>query len=240
MSCYVISDVHVKWDQKNSEFLKKFLSIDFNENDRIYLLGDIFDLMVGSYQEYEKQYDWFFKRIKEIKDIGATIFYIQGNHDFHIEDLLTDNGIIVKTKPFVEIVNERKVLFCHGDEIEIENFNYRVWRGFIRSYPLALISKYIFNYKIVKAIGDYLSHKSRQRNEKRYGQTQLNDGIRDKFRKSAEIASREYNVDIIICGHSHYQDEFVSENFSYYNCGYVPASNKFLIINDDYSFEELI
>ncbi|POB13118.1 UDP-2,3-diacylglucosamine diphosphatase [Halobacteriovorax sp. DA5] len=240
MSCYVISDVHVKWDQKNSEFLKKFLSIDFNENDRIYLLGDIFDLMVGSYQEYEKQYDWFFKRIKEIKDIGATIFYIQGNHDFHIEDLLTDNGIIVKTKPFVEIVNERKVLFCHGDEIEIENFNYRVWRGFIRSYPLALISKYIFNYKIVKAIGDYLSHKSRQRNEKRYGQTQLNDGIRDKFRKSAEIASREYNVDIIICGHSHYQDEFVAENFSYYNCGYVPASNKFLIINDDYSFEELI
>ncbi|WP_412463546.1 UDP-2,3-diacylglucosamine diphosphatase [Halobacteriovorax sp. RT-2-6] len=240
MSCYVISDVHVKWDQKNSEFLKKFLSIDFNENDRIYLLGDIFDLMVGSYQEYEKQYDWFFKRIKEIKDIGATIFYIQGNHDFHIEDLLTDNGIIVKTKPFVEIVNERKVLFCHGDEIEIENFNYRVWRGFIRSYPLALISKYIFNYKIVKAIGDYLSHKSRQRNEKRYGQTQLNDGIRDKFRKSAEIASREYNVDIIICGHSHYQDEYVSENFSYYNCGYVPASNKFLIINDDYSFEELI
>ncbi|WP_412471037.1 UDP-2,3-diacylglucosamine diphosphatase [Halobacteriovorax sp. RT-2-4] len=240
MSCYVISDVHVKWDQKNSEFLKKFLSIDFNENDRIYLLGDIFDLMVGSYQEYEKQYDWFFTRIKEIKDIGATIFYIQGNHDFHIEDLLTDNGIIVKTKPFVEIVNERKVLFCHGDEIEIENFNYRVWRGFIRSYPLALISKYIFNYKIVKAIGDYLSHKSRQRNEKRYGQTQLNDGIRDKFRKSAEIASREYNVDIIICGHSHYQDEFVSENFSYYNCGYVPASNKFLIINDDYSFEELI
>ncbi|WP_412470446.1 UDP-2,3-diacylglucosamine diphosphatase [Oceanospirillum sp. RT-1-3] len=240
MSCYVISDVHVKWDQKNSEFLKKFLSIDFNENDRIYLLGDIFDLMVGSYQEYEKQYDWFFTRIKEIKDIGATIFYIQGNHDFHIEDLLTDNGIIVKTKPFVEIVNERKVLFCHGDEIEIENFNYRVWRGFIRSYPLALISKYIFNYKIVKAIGDYLSHKSRQRNEKRYGQTQLNDGIRDKFRKSAEIASREYNVDIIICGHSHYQDEYVSENFSYYNCGYVPASNKFLIINDDYSFEELI
>ncbi|MFG1494032.1 UDP-2,3-diacylglucosamine diphosphatase [Halobacteriovorax sp. ZH4_bin.1] len=239
MSSYVISDIHVKWDQKNSEYLKKFLAINFNENDRIYLLGDIFDLMVGSYQEYEEQYDWFFNRIKEITARGIPIYYIQGNHDFHIEDLLMDNGIIVKTKPFVEIINNQKVLFCHGDEIEIENFSYQVWRGFIRSYPLALISKYVFNYKIVKVIGDYLSHKSRQRNEKRYGQTQLNGSIRDKFRKSAKIASSEYNVDVIICGHSHFQDEFKSDNFSYYNCGYVPVSNKYLLINENYQFKEL-
>ncbi|RZF23155.1 UDP-2,3-diacylglucosamine diphosphatase [Halobacteriovorax vibrionivorans] len=234
MADYVISDIHVKWDMTNSEPLKKFLEIDFKPEDRIYFLGDIFDLMVGSYDEYEGHYDWFFTRIKELAKAGLKIFYIQGNHDFHIEELLAKSGIIVKSKPFVEIINGQKVLFCHGDEIEIENFNYKIWRAFIRSYPLALISKYIFNYKIVKKIGDYLSQKSRNRNEKRYGETQKNDHIRDKFRQSALIASKSYNVDIIICGHSHYMDSYHGDSFEYYNCGFVPATMKYLKITERY------
>lgn len=239
MADYVISDIHVKWDMTNSEPLKKFLSINYNSDDRIYFLGDIFDLMVGSYDEYEGHYDWFFSRIKEITNLGVKVFYVQGNHDFHIEELLKKNKIIVKAKPFVEIINNQKVLFCHGDEIEVENFNYRIWRAFIRSYPLALISKYVFNYKIVKKIGDYLSQKSRNRNEKRYGETQLNTQIRDKFRKSTKIASEYYNVDIIICGHSHYMDAFQSATFEYYNCGFVPSTMKYLKITDVYKLQDL-
>ncbi len=239
MTNYVISDIHVKWDLKNAEYLKSFLALDFKAGDRIYLLGDIFDLMVGSYREYESHYNWFFDRIRELTKCGITVFYIQGNHDFHIEDLMTSNGIIIRTKPFVEIINDKKVLFCHGDEIEIENFNYKVWRAFIRSFPLSLVSKYIFNYKIVKVIGDYLSKKSRHRNEKRYGHTQSNLAIRDKFRRSAAIAASEYNVDIIVCGHSHFQDAYKDIDIEYYNCGYVPVTKKYLKIDSEFEFLEL-
>ena len=112
MTNFVISDVHVKWDMKNSEYLKKFLKIDFQPTDRIFLLGDIFDLMVGSYTEYETQYEWFFSRIRQITSQGTSVVYIQGNHDFHIEELLISNGITVKKKPFVEIINDKKVLLC--------------------------------------------------------------------------------------------------------------------------------
>lgn len=239
MTDYVISDVHVKWDMKNSECLKKFINMNFQPEDRIFMLGDIFDLMVGNYIEYETQYHWFFDRIKQLALSNIQIIYLQGNHDFHIEDILNNNGVIVKDSPFIEVINGKKVLFCHGDEIEIGNFNYRVWRRFIRSYPMALVSRYVFNYKIVKSIGDYLSKKSRHRNEKRYGDSQDNLEIRDKFRTSAKLAALKYQSDIVICGHSHFMDDYKCDEFEYYNCGFVPATQKYLEINEIIKLKDL-
>jgi len=232
MNIYTISDVHIKPDGQNSNEMKKFLSLPFQTNDSIYLLGDIFDLMIGPHQEYYTEYNWFFDKLKELLSLGIKIKYFEGNHDFHIERLFSEIGIKVYKEPFKKTFNEQKILFCHGDEIELGNPSYKRYKQFITSKPLNYIANKLMPYRILNFIGVTASKKSRSRNKARYGNPQENLRIRDSFREAAEVASKVYGVEVVISGHSHFMDYFESDTVIYANNGYVPYTNSYIRISD--------
>ncbi|WP_084703645.1 UDP-2,3-diacylglucosamine diphosphatase [Bacteriovorax sp. Seq25_V] len=232
MNIYTISDVHIKPDGQNVDIMKKFLALPFEQNDSIYLLGDIFDLMIGPHNEYYKEYDWFFGRIKELLSQGIKVKYFEGNHDFHVEKLFQNVGVKVYKAPLKKSFHDKKILFCHGDEIEIGNPTYKKYKNFITSKPLNFIANKIMPYSLLNFIGVNASKKSRKRNKSRYGNPQENLKIRDSFRDAAEIASKEYGVEVVICGHSHYMDYFESDTLIYANNGYVPYTQSYIRISD--------
>lgn len=233
MSIYSISDIHVKPNGNNKEILEDFLNLNFKEDDTIILLGDIFDLVIGNHKEYYEKYHYFFKRLKQLKSLGVTIYYVEGNHDFHLELLLQKYGVLVYKEPFIlNWYNGKKILFCHGDEIELGNFGYKLYKGFIRSKILNFVGNYLLPYKILNMIGERASAKSRKRNKNRYGNPQNNISIRDGFRKAAEIASTEYKTEIVIAGHSHFMDIYKTASFEYYNNGYNPYTKSYIKIDE--------
>ena len=239
MAVYVISDIHIKPDGKNEEILRSFFELNYIEGDVIFLLGDIFDLMVGPYAEYEEQYFYFFTTLEVLKKRGITIHYFEGNHDFHLNQLFLNKGVILHTKPFIYEHEKRRILMCHGDEIEIGNYSYKIYKIFIRSAFFKMILNYLMSYKMVGTIGHGFSKKSRERNEMKYRDYQKNDFVKDKFRKSAKIAACKYKTEVVICGHSHYKDDFFWDQKRYLNCGFLPQTSSYIKIDEEIQFIKL-
>lgn len=239
MTTYAISDVHVKMDGRNSDVLKKFINLPFENGDTVYFLGDIFDLLIGPHSQYYKLFDWFFSRLEKLISTGVKIHYFEGNHDFHLEKLLEHMGVVVHKSPVVHEYLEKKILFCHGDEIELGNPSYKAYKKFITSKPLNVIANYVMPFKVLNMIGENASKKSRKRNKNRYGNPQENLKIRDGFREAALIAQKKFAVDVVICGHSHYRDDYSWEEGRYLNCGYLPVTKNYIKIDSSIRIVEL-
>ena len=89
MKFSAISDVHVKTSGDPAEvLLLSFLrNEDVQSSDIIFLLGDIFDLMIGPHSQYFVRFQNFFQEIRRLLLKGKKICYVEGNHDFHIKNL---------------------------------------------------------------------------------------------------------------------------------------------------------
>lgn len=236
MQFVTISDVHIKepGDEQEDLFLSFLSSEQVKKSQEIYLLGDIFDLVVGGHVDYYQKYSKVFKKLADLCGEGKKIIQFEGNHDFHFPSLIKhirdqfnlnpDSWIYVK-EPMVKEITGRRILFAHGDEIEIENLSYNIYKTFIRSKPINFLANSVVPFEVVDGIGKYLSRKSRRRNNKRYSD-ELIEFIRDKFRRTFKKAQKDYQVEDVICGHSHCLDHFIDEG-QYLNNGYFPATKTF-------------
>ncbi len=236
-----ISDVHIKEPNDHAQelFLLFLDSDETSQSDYIFLLGDIFDLLVGPGFEVEKRYPKVFSKIKSLLESGKKIIQFEGNHDFHfqklIDELLNQWNIdkkqwLYKNKPEVFDFNNKKILFCHGDEIEIGNYSYKFYRLWIRSFFIKFLADYIVPSKWVQAIGDNASKKSRERNNYRYNEEQVDIEVKPRFREAAKKAARKFRAEAVICGHSHCLDNY-SEKIKFFNNGYFPITKTFIVGN---------
>lgn len=240
-----ISDVHIKdKGDLGDRLLKEFVDKAMEEDVRtVVFLGDIIDLMVGPYQEYLKRYSTYFNSIEDLVKAGKEVIVFEGNHDFHTKEIFEclrqslgskANKLSFYSRSIVQTIEGIKIFMGHGDDIELENPSYRIYKGFITSRFIKLILENLVNYKIVDAIGSWLSSRSRKRNKARY---ELDVGgeliVRDRFRKSAEQALSGHHVDYLVCGHSHVQDKFRLKNGAYYlNNGFALRSRTYIKINN--------
>lgn len=200
----------------------------------VFLLGDIFDFMMGEHKEYLKIYVEFFKSLKELLNQDKEIYFFEGNHDFHLEGLFQNH---LKSKKFYyqkegirKTVNGKKVFFCHGDDIQIGDPSYKYVKFILRNPFSRFLFNHIFPFNAQQGVAEYLSNKSRKRGEVFYSNQ---DKIRDIFRESALNFWEGDPVDILLCGHSHCKDDFQSSKGNrYLNNGYPSHSKCFVIIDE--------
>lgn len=251
MKIISISDIHIKNnnDEAHLSMLKILRSQHVKNADKLILLGDIFDLMIGPYHEYLIDFNDFFEEINNVLEYGIDVVYVEGNHDFLIEELINSfnkkyrQGALNKLKhvhKLVELFDGDNILvYEHGDHFELGNWTYKLYTKFIRSRFCKLLSENFFEHKHIKAIGDWASSKSRKRNTKKY-QKNESTYVRDKFRKSAEMFYTKKKFTHLIAGHSHCLDHYVSKEFEYANNGYFLNEKKFIIYeNGTISFQSL-
>lgn len=243
MKIATISDVHIK-DQTDFATSKFFEFLDHpkvKNSDIIFLLGDIFDLMVGPFDEYIYQFEIIFKKFNQLIKEGVKIYYIAGNHDFFLEDLflrwknlnnINNDQFIYLEKEVVIKNNNKKIYFCHGDNIELGNDNYMLYKNFINSFFMRSVIRYIFKYNLVLTIGKLASRKSRKRS-----QIDTRDKVKQKFRNSAKAVFNKYDVDTLVCGHSHCIDNYITGEKNYLNGGYFINDLSFIYISDDNQVE---
>ncbi|MCF8058158.1 MAG: UDP-2,3-diacylglucosamine diphosphatase [Bacteriovoracaceae bacterium] len=240
MKFVCISDVHIKEpeDLATTLFLAFLRSPQTKESQIIFLLGDIFDLLVGGHQEYFEKHSVVFEELIGLIQAGKKIVQFEGNHDFHFKKLvkmiLAEKGIpeqnwSYKHKPLVLDINGNRTLFAHGDEIEIENINYKIYKTFIRSLLIKVLANHIVPFHVVDNIGKNASKKSRERNVKSYSDMS-NNHVKDKFRRSFLFAQKKYKVRDVICGHSHCLDNY-NKNGLYLNNGFFPGTRTFTFFN---------
>ncbi|MGZ3787443.1 MAG: UDP-2,3-diacylglucosamine diphosphatase [Bacteriovorax sp.] len=249
MKFSAISDVHVKVSGDDAEtLLLSFLrNPDVRSSDVIFLLGDIFDLMIGPLSQYFGRYQNYFNEIKTLISNGKRICYVEGNHDFHIRNLYKkffeihkelDSSLFSMAPSFEFSDAGKKMVFSHGDNMELNNPSYKIFKAIVTSPPLRYYANNLMPHFLIKGVGEYSAEKSRKRNNKRYSQESDLVPVRDHFRFSAEVFHKQHPCQLIVCGHSHVKDYYVSSNgFEYVNNGYAQHSKTYISIeNGDISF----
>lgn len=232
-----ISDLHIKSPSDPSYgLLLSFLNDrDVKESDSIFLLGDIFDFMMGEHKEYLKIYEGFFSSLKELLNQGKEVYFFEGNHDFHLEGLFRNffksNRFFYEKNGVLKDLDGRKVFFCHGDDIQIGDPSYKYIKFILRNDLSKFLFNKVFPFKLQQNVAEYLSSKSRKRGEVFYSNQ---DHIREIFRESALKFWQNNPVDILVCGHSHCKDDFKSSSGNrYLNNGYPSQSKCYLIIDNN-------
>jgi UDP-2,3-diacylglucosamine hydrolase len=252
MKFVAISDVHVKEANDDAEkLLLAFLrNEDVLQSDVIFLLGDIFDLMIGPHSQYFKKFQTIFNEIKSILKKKKMICYVEGNHDFHLRLLfkkfLEINTDIDKTyfkmeSSFNFYDSNKKIYFAHGDDVELGNPGYKFFKFVVTSKPLKYVANYLMPYFIIQSIGEYSSSISRKRNNLRYSSESDLTPVFNNFRYSVEEFYKKSPNSIIVLGHSHVKDYYVSKNgFEYINNGYAQHSKTYIsIIDGNVGFKQI-
>jgi UDP-2,3-diacylglucosamine hydrolase len=137
-------------------------------------------------------------------------------------------GILVNTK------DNKTIYVTHGDEIEIDNRSYMIYKNIVNNRFLKLLSDEILSFKFIEDLAQRVSKESRDRNEQRYESPDMQEKIKDKFRASAEVFTKKLYVDYLVCGHSHVKDQYrCSTGALYLNNGYAPYTQSYLLIDEN-------
>lgn len=227
-----ISDIHLGTPQCQIKYLLNFFHNHIFDN--IYLVGDIIDI------EYIKRNDWsywskdcntFIQKILRMARKGANVYYISGNHDAVIRNLINQYqedfhlGNIQFVNSIDIFINKKKILVIHGDQFDgaFLSFPFLYWIG-DKAYSLALKVNTIFNFLRRKLGLSYWS---------------LSSFLKQKVKSTMNFIANikkiifEYlnnnNYDGIIYGHTHTPD---IEMVNYKN-------KKFVVVNDGDCVESL-
>ncbi len=233
MKFVAISDVHIKHSKDDaSRLLIHFLeSSEAQSADKIFLLGDIFDLMCGPHKEYYDRFIDVFQAMEKIIISGKEIHYAEGNHDLHLEKLFSNHptfkNIFVHKKPCLFETDGKIFYLSHGDEHELDNHAYHRYMGLINSAPLTFVANYMMPLAVLDWIGNRASKMSRKKGARHFD----SEKVRQTFRSGVE-STLTGKADVVIGGHSHVKDDYQSPQIRYLNNGYAQNSKTFILVDE--------
>jgi len=246
MKCVFISDLHIKEAGDNASNL--FLSFCRHEetltSDKIFFLGDIFDLLIGNHEEYLEQYQFYFKEITILLDKNIEVFFVEGNHDFEFKSVAEsymkenskswENYKYLVTGEYINL-NQEKYYFCHGYEVDYFNKHFKRWFKVYTSDLFRFFISRIFSHSLIQNLGKKASGNSKKRGRKSFDFNEM----RRKYLLGAKALIKDKKVKGVIAGHTHVAAfETFDNGIQYFNCGY-PIKDKFFVYFNGKSFDKI-
>ncbi|WP_413612574.1 UDP-2,3-diacylglucosamine diphosphatase [Bdellovibrio sp. HCB-110] len=213
MEAWFLSDIHLKTaEERNGKILLRFLRSLREKNPQdvhLFLLGDIFDLWVGGHTYFARKFQPLMDALRDLKQAGARITYIEGNHDVHVEGFFQKKlGIEVFVEAQYYLIEGLRVRLEHGDLINRNDEKYLKYRSIIRNpfiKPLGNI--------LPGQFWDHIGNKASKKSRARSGHYRVsNEGpLIEMIRSHATKAYHEKPFDMIISGHMHVFDDHIVE-----------------------------
>ncbi len=216
-----ISDAHDNSQQDGFyRFLMKIESKQI-EATQLFLMGDMFDLLVGEVAYLKEIYK---KEITLLEKIAQSIevFYFEGNHDFSLKKIFKNIKIIdIDAQPTIFEVSNKKILLLHGDKYG--GFKHKLFTHVIRSsFLLGVLNFFdkLCYFCISKKILDGLKRKD------------ICAKI-DNFKDMIELKLLRYptsNIDIVAEGHYHQDVTFDIDYIKYINFSSFACNQSYFIV----------
>ena len=217
-----IADAHE--DENKSNFYNFLKMIDSKElqTEQLFVMGDMFDLLVGEVEYGVKQYDKYIKLIDKIA-LHVEVIYFEGNHDFGLNSLFKNVKVIpLEKQPIKTNLEDNTVVYLsHGDKYA--DFIHSAYTKLIRSKQILKVLNTIdriSNYKISKTIK----------------QSQLEKNICKKIDNFEEMISSKlhlYKADegaYIVEGHYHQCHQFEEKGINYLNLPSFACNQSYFIV----------
>lgn len=212
----VFSDVHLTTSHpaRTRAFVKTLRELASESLTDLWLLGDIFDLLVGGYGFWHDQYPEVWQALDALRARGTRIVWLEGNHDFHLDALCRRHGIEVRDEVLQLTVGraQHRVYLAHGDLVNLTDEAYLRWRGFTRApwfrQVLDLTPDFIAR-RLLQPAAEAASRSSRKRSR------DPEAWIQNFYREFAAARLREGFRGVFL-GHCHVADLYRPESGGFY------------------------
>ncbi len=243
MKAYFISDLHIKLEDKAKGLkLIEFLQNLPQDTTHLVLLGDVFDLWIGSHKYFIKKFPKIIAEFKKLLDRNVEIHYFEGNHDLHLSEFWGKQmGMFIHSDEYFFNLEGFVIRAEHGDLMNADDKSYLFLRKALRSFPINVLATRLPG-KIVEVIGDRSSRVSRFYNER------INQEYKNKVKRiTRDYAKKVYEeepFDLIVTGHTHVEDDFSfqegSRSVRSVNLGtWLDKPRAFVITKDEKKFIDL-
>ena len=201
-----IADAHDSAER--SFFFDFLLHVKQNLPPQLFLMGDMFDLLVGSVVHGVTQYQRYIDLIDEI-GTQCEVYYFEGNHDFDLSTLFKHVKIIpIEAQPLTcKLPSGKTCLLLHGDKYGATLIN--------RAY-----TKTIRNQCVLKVLNfiDEHTHSSISKKIQKDQRTKNLCRRIENFTTQIQHKLPLYpKTDIIAEGHYHQNVAFMVSNVHYIN-----------------------
>lgn len=215
----IFSDLHLQGQNSAEEklFIQLLRRLRHEEEiTHLWLLGDIFDFLVGPFEFWTQRHQDFFQELDFLRAGQVQMLWIEGNHDFYLERLLAPRGVECVDGEVRMEIEGRSVYLAHGDLVNQQDHNYLRWRSFTRSIRFrSWIEKLpeALRRSLLPRVGAWLSKQSRRQGEGR--------NARETQALYKEFARQQWACghDSVFLGHSHWAEDLREDERFYLNLG---------------------
>ncbi|MGD9592602.1 MAG: UDP-2,3-diacylglucosamine diphosphatase [Candidatus Berkiella sp.] len=192
-----ISDLHLSAQNESLQSLfLAFLQGPALMADKIYVLGDLFDVWVG-HDVQTAFHDLIASAFKALADKGIDLYFMAGNRDFLIESkFLQKAGFEKLPDPCIIQLHGKPFLLSHGDKLCTQDVAYQRYRK-IAQHP---ITKSLF-LLLPKKMRTRIAHKLRSKSQQH--QSGQHKEILDVCPQTVDQMMIDYNVKYMLHGHVH-------------------------------------
>lgn len=196
MATYFISDLHLeRIESPITNIFTAFLD-DLNQNDSLYILGDLFESWIGDDNVSELS-QYISDRLLMLSERDISVAIMHGNRDFLIgEDFCKASSIKLINDPRIIEIDTKKVMLTHGDELCTDDSEYQAFRSVVRN---PLWQKDFLNFPISKREKIAGEAKDASKDSKDNKAMEIMDVNTDAVLK----AFNDHDIEIMIHGHTH-------------------------------------
>jgi len=198
---FFISDIHIGAGTEDTEHSKinklfSFLNYIDDPQNKLFIVGDLFDFWFEYKHAIPKNYFSIFYRLHKLIQNGVEIHFLPGNHDYWIVDFFENElGFIVHPDVLQLETQSKKLFLFHGDGILKRDKGYRFLKRVFRN-PINIKLYRWLHPDLGIPLAKLTSHTSRQH---------INQHVIHAEEDYIDFASNKFNegFDIVIIGHSH-------------------------------------
>ena len=196
-SILLLGDAHLRDQDPEVEVFVDFLRHLPAGAGALYLLGDLFDLWIGSQAFISASHRKIVDAIVSLRAAGTKVFYVEGNRDYHLKSLYGASVFQEIAGESLDLVfGNRRIHLAHGDLVNREDLPYRRWRRLAKG-PLLL--------GILKGLPAGLARAVAGQLERRIARTNRQHRIRfpeEQCRRFA-VEQLDKGADTLVLGHFH-------------------------------------
>ena len=133
---YFVSDLHLTTaEDPRTRLFERFLDDVAGDQQatHLFLLGDIFDLWIGSHDYFAQRFQRIVSAIDALRRRGIEIHYFEGNHDLHLQQFWEEKlSVNVHPGPISIEIAGRRLRLEHGDQMDPDDRGYIFLRWLLR------------------------------------------------------------------------------------------------------------
>lgn len=197
MSVLLISDLHLSEERPDiTEAFLFFLENKTEDCERLYILGDLFDVWVGDDDmgEFERR---IADALSQLAKKGVIIYLMHGNRDFAIGSIFCKQAsCTLLNDPALTDFYGTPAVLSHGDFLCTQDIAYQRMRRFYRNPFILFLLR-----RLPLIVRRYIGRKLRAQSHIRKKSKMAN--IMDVTHQAVVELLEKYNVQLLVHGHTH-------------------------------------